>query len=458
MAKNKSPKILTKKHLARQDRERRQTRLIAGIAIGIIAIVILGIAYGLLNDTLFLNWRNAVSVNGESLSLHEFQVRVRVTRQQLVNQYMQYTQLAQMFGMDPNSDPQMSQSLSQITQQLDTPSSVGGQVIDDMVNDLLIRQYAKANGIIVSAADVEKAAQEALRYYQNGTPSPTLTPTELVYPTLDGTQLALVTPTPTATIPPTLIPTETQTIASTPTSVPTPTPAVTGTATPIPSPTASPTPYTLQGYQTQYQNALKVYSVLGLSSSEFRNIFFEAGLYHDRVLAKITESITHQQEQVWARHILVADEATANDIRAQLDAGADFGALAAQYSIDTGSKDIGGDLGWFGRGKMVAEFEKVAFSLKIGEISQPVKSTFGYHIIQVLGHEIRPLTEQEYSDAVTAAFNSWLQSQRANSKVVINNSWTNFVPTTPTLAQAQANENATATSYVSTYQAENGGQ
>jgi len=366
--------------------------------------------------------------------------------------------LAQMFGMDPNSDPQMSQSLSQITQQLDTPSSVGGQVIDDMVNDLLIRQYAKANGIIVSAADVEKAAQEALRYYQNGTPSPTLTPTELVYPTLDGTQLALVTPTPTATIPPTLIPTETQTIASTPTSVPTPTPAVTGTATPIPSPTASPTPYTLQGYQTQYQNALKVYSVLGLSSSEFRNIFFEAGLYHDRVLAKITESITHQQEQVWARHILVADEATANDIRAQLDAGADFGALAAQYSIDTGSKDIGGDLGWFGRGKMVAEFEKVAFSLKIGEISQPVKSTFGYHIIQVLGHEIRPLTEQEYSDAVTAAFNSWLQSQRANSKVVINNSWTNFVPTTPTLAQAQANENATATSYVSTYQAENGGQ
>ncbi len=111
MAKNKSPKILTKKHLARQDRERRQTRMITGIAIGIIAIVVLGIAYGLLNDTLFLNWRPAVTVNGETRSLHEFQVRVRVTRQQLISQYMQYTQLAQMFGMDPNSDPQMSQSL-----------------------------------------------------------------------------------------------------------------------------------------------------------------------------------------------------------------------------------------------------------------------------------------------------------------------------------------------------------
>jgi len=78
MAKNKSPKIVTKKHLARQDRERRQTRLITGIAIGIIVIVVLGIAYGLLNDTLFLNWRPAVTVNGESRSLSDFQAQVRV--------------------------------------------------------------------------------------------------------------------------------------------------------------------------------------------------------------------------------------------------------------------------------------------------------------------------------------------------------------------------------------------
>src|SRR5512136_2516584 len=140
MAKNKAPKVLTKKHLARQERERRQTRIIMGIAIGIIAIVLLGIAYGLLNETLFLNWRPAVTVNGETRSLHEFQVRARVTRQQLINQYMQYIQLAQMFGMDPNSDTQMSQSLSQITSELDTPSSIGSQVIDEMVNDLLIRQ------------------------------------------------------------------------------------------------------------------------------------------------------------------------------------------------------------------------------------------------------------------------------------------------------------------------------
>src|ERR1035437_8131617 len=175
MAKNKSPKIVTKKHLARQDRERRQTRLITGIAIGIIALVILGIAYGLLNDTLFLNWRPAVTVNGESRSLHQFQVQVTVARQQLINQYQQYSQLAAMFGIDPTTDPQMSQTFTNITDELNTPSVLGSQVIDDMVHDLLIRQYAKANGMTVSAADVEKAAQQALNYYTNGTPTATLT-------------------------------------------------------------------------------------------------------------------------------------------------------------------------------------------------------------------------------------------------------------------------------------------
>ena len=450
MAKNKSPKIVTKKHLARQDRERRQTRMITGFAIGIIAIVILGIAYGLLNDTLFLKWRPAVTVNGESLSLHDFESRVKVTRQQLINQYMQYMQLAQMFGMDPNSDSQMSQSLSQITSQLDTPSSLGGQVIDDMIKDLLIRQYAKANGITITPAEVEKAAQEALRFYQDGTPTPTLTPTEIIYSTLDATQFALMTP----TLAPT--PTVTETPAPTSTSPPsTPTPNQTSTPTPIPTPAPSATPYTLKGYQEQYKNTLKSYSSLGLSDAQFRYIFFESGLYHDRVQAKITADIAHQQDQVWARHILVADEATANDIRAQLTAGADFATLAAKYSIDTGSKDKGGDLGWFSRGKMIAEFEKSAFTLKVGEISQPIKSTYGYHIIQVLGHEMRPLTEKEYQDAVSAAFTAWLESQRTNSKVVINNSYTNYIPTSPTLAQAQANDAATSTAYVATYQAEN---
>ncbi|MGD0750226.1 MAG: peptidylprolyl isomerase [Anaerolineales bacterium] len=451
MAKNKSPKVLTKKHLARQERERRQTRLITGIAIGIIAIVVLGIAYGLLNDTLFLNWRPAVTVNGESRSLHEFQAQVKVERQQLISQYMQYTQMAAMFGIDPTTDPQLSQTMTNITDELNTPSVLGSQAMDNMVHDLLIRQYAKANGITVSTADVEKSAEEALQFYQNGTPTPTLTPTQLVFSTLDATQFALVTPTLTPTTAPTntLAPTATPNLTSTSTPIPSP--------TPIPSLTPTDTPYTLKGYQSQYHTTSQTYTALGLSDADFRYIFFESVLYQQRVEAKVTANVNHTQEQVWARIIEVPDETTAKTALAQLmTPGGDFAALAAKDSIDTGTKSNGGDLGWFGRDSTTvpSEIMATAFSLKIGQTSQPIKSTSGYYIIQILGHEVRPLTDQQYQTEVGNAFTTWLTQQRDKSKVVINNSYSNYVPTTPTLAQAQADNNATSTAYVSTAQAQ----
>ncbi len=451
MAKNKSPKIVTKKHLARQDRERRQTRLITGIAIGIIAIVVLGIAYGLLYDTLFLNWRPAVTVNGESRSLSDFQAQVRVARQQLINQYQQYSQLASMFGIDPSTDPQMSQTFTQITDELNTPSVLGSMVMDDMVHDLLIRQYARAHGITVSAADVEKAAEQAMNYYTNGTPTPTLTPTTIIYPTLNPTQFVLVTPTLTPTTAASVTPAPTDTVP--PTSTPNPA----STATLIPSLTPTVTPYTLQGYQSQYQTTLKTYAALGLSDAEFRYVFFETGLYHDRVQAKVTANVAHSQDQVWARVIELADQATANTVYAQaILPGADFTALASKDSIDTGSKASGGDLGWFGNDSTTVPSEIItpAFAMKIGDISKPVKSTSGYYIIQLLGHEVRSLTDQQYQSEVNNAFTAWLTQQRNASKVVINSSYTNYIPTTPTLAQAQADQNGTATSYVSTAQAQ----
>jgi foldase protein PrsA len=87
--------------------------------------------------------------------------------------------------------------------------------------------------------------------------------------------------------------------------------------------------------------------------------------------------------QVQARHILVADLATAQKVEADLKAGKDFGAEAEKYSMDPGSKEKGGELGLFRRGQMVPAFDQAAFSLPVGQISQPVHSSFGYHIIQV---------------------------------------------------------------------------
>jgi parvulin-like peptidyl-prolyl isomerase len=87
--------------------------------------------------------------------------------------------------------------------------------------------------------------------------------------------------------------------------------------------------------------------------------------------------------QIRCAHILVEKESLAKDILEKINKGESFSKLAEEYSID-GSRKKGGDLGFFGNGVMVKDFEKAAFSLKKGEVSRIVKTQFGYHIIKRL--------------------------------------------------------------------------
>ena len=93
-------------------------------------------------------------------------------------------------------------------------------------------------------------------------------------------------------------------------------------------------------------------------------------------------------DEVHARHILVKTESEAKSVISELDKGADFAALAKQYSTDPGAGS-GGDLGYFGRGDMVKEFAEVAFSLPAGQYTKtPVKTEFGWHVIKVEDHRV----------------------------------------------------------------------
>lgn len=86
--------------------------------------------------------------------------------------------------------------------------------------------------------------------------------------------------------------------------------------------------------------------------------------------------------EVRASHILVSTEQAANDLKAKIEGGEDFGAVAkANSSCRSGA--AGGDLGFFGRGMMVAEFEKAAFDANVNEVVGPVQTQFGYHLIKV---------------------------------------------------------------------------
>jgi len=86
--------------------------------------------------------------------------------------------------------------------------------------------------------------------------------------------------------------------------------------------------------------------------------------------------------KVRASHILVNDEETAKKLKAEIESGADFAEVAKKHSLCP-SKESGGDLGFFGKGQMVKEFEDAAFSLDTGAVSAPVKTQFGYHLIVV---------------------------------------------------------------------------
>jgi peptidyl-prolyl cis-trans isomerase C len=101
------------------------------------------------------------------------------------------------------------------------------------------------------------------------------------------------------------------------------------------------------------------------------------------------------EEEVRARHILVESEDEAKAVADQLKGGADFAALAKEKSKDPGSAEEGGDLGYFVKGRMVPEFAEVAFKMYPGQVSNPVKTQFGWHVIKVEDRRARPVPEFE---------------------------------------------------------------
>lgn len=103
---------------------------------------------------------------------------------------------------------------------------------------------------------------------------------------------------------------------------------------------------------------------------------------------ELQQAYDEYQPEIRASHILIGTDVEnakkkAEDLKKQLDEGADFATLAKENSTDTGSAENGGDLGFFGKGTMVAEFEDAAFKLNVGEVSDVVKTQYGYHIIKL---------------------------------------------------------------------------
>ncbi len=456
--------VLHKKHVARLQREKQQSQIILYTFIGILAAVLLLILYGYLDIKYFQLQRPVAKVGETEILAKQFEARVRLQRQQLLAQFQTYYQYAQ-FGLDVNAQ------LQQIQSSLDNPTSIGKAVLDQMVNEEIIRQEAAKRGITVSDAEIDEMTKGAFGYFPNGSPTPSVTPTEFntpeppssafdivtITPIPSATSENTTTPTntatsaPAATIDPALIsgtPEATATLVPTATFTPTITPTVTATEGPTSTPTATATPYTLEGFQSEFDKANERLMALGFDENVYKQVF-ENQLLESKLKDVITADVPRVEEQVWARHILVATEPEALGIIERLKNGEDFATLAKELSTDTGSGANGGDLGWFGKGAMVPEFETAAFALKNpGEYTTtPVQSQYGFHVIQLIAKQERPLTPDQYQSAKDTAFQDWLTAAHDEYGVEIFDFWMERVPTEPnfdTVATEAANAQNTA--------------
>jgi peptidyl-prolyl cis-trans isomerase C len=165
----------------------------------------------------------------------------------------------------------------------------------------------------------------------------------------------------------------------------------------------------------EYKNRLALYQAKALRDTLFfqkiRPLVSEEEVKkaYEEEAAKVKDT-----ERVRARHILVATEKEAKDVLAKLKAGEKFEDLAKKVSTD-GSKEFGGDLGYFTAPEMVAEFSKAAFALKAGEISEPVKTDYGWHVIKV---EDRKMGAAQPYDQVKNAIRNILTRKKVQEKVI----------------------------------------
>lgn len=425
MAKNPKRRIEpTKKHLARLERENLQKRYIILASIAVVVAVVGLIIYGLLDQYYLQSRKPVAEVNGEKILVSDFQGQTKLARYNMIQNAFNIYQLSQLMGNDPANLQPIVNQLQSIDGQL-FPTVIGRQVLDQMIDDLLIKQHAETLNITVSENEVDREIETAFGYFQDGLPTSTPTLEPLPTSTLTEFQknFTLQNEEGIKPPPPSTLETDTETEKSPESS--------SEGETPIPETT--PTPITLEGFQDRYNETIEgLQTEYGITERDMRSAFLSS-VFQRKMIDEVVGEIECTEEQIWAAHILVDDEDFAKEIKSRLDEGESWSLMASTYSTDLNNKDSGGDLGWFGRGTMVSEFEEAVLEMEIGEISEPVKSQFGWHIIQKIGQEDKPVSSEKCQQIRFEELNNWLAIQRENSNIVINDNWGTLAPDEPSL-------------------------
>ena len=393
---------LTPKHIARADREQSlRNRILAGAGLTL-ALVIGLLTYGWIQVNVIQPPQPVAIVNGQEISTGMFRDRVKLVQYNLQSQYSSLNSILAVVGDDPQARSTYQSQLNNVTQQLASPLFVGSSVLDGLIQEALIEQEANRRGITVSESDIELSIEQNFGFSDQPTPVASALPS-------GGSP----TPSEASATPSGSGPTATASVA----------PAIA-------------TPYTRELFERNYQAFIIELRSFGVRESAVRSEL-QAQLYRERLGVTFEAEVPRVQEQVWARHILVDEEALAAELLEQVRSGADWEALALENSTDESNKAEGGDLGWFARGRMVEPFEQAAFAGQVGDVVGPVQSDFGWHLIEILGHEDRDLSDSEFRAAVARAFDEWLNGSREAAEVTIRDYWIERVPAPPILPPSQ---------------------
>ena len=345
---------LSRRHLSKQQRERRLRRLLFTSTAVVLALVLLIPLVGYYREVVTKGQQPVATVNREVITLDTY-AKAYALRRNSLERNIQQLQMLSAQSTGGSGGNIFAQQLRQLQSQRETLDQT---VLTDVVEERLIVAEAAQRGLTVSTE--EEDAQ--LRQEFGQPPVPTPNP-----------------------------------------ATPAPTVAPDATATPSPAPTVDP----IERFRTELASSKLV------TEGEYRAMVVRPRLLREKLTAAIAGTTGTVEPQVHARHILLETEDAAKAAKARIDAGEPFEKVAAELSTDTSNKDRGGDLDWFGRGRMTKPFEDAAFALPVGQVSDPVQSQFGWHLIQVTERdENRSLSKEEVANKQQTQFRDWLEKTK----------------------------------------------
>jgi len=361
---------LTRKQISHLARERKQEKLLLWgvVAVAVALVVVLG--YGIISET-YIKARRPVAIVGDAeIRTAEFQARVRFTRLQMQNELSSLQ--ANRMSLDPD-DERSQFLLDYIEGQIrdlesrlapENAGFIGDQVLQQLIDEQLVRQEAARRGIAVTADEIQTAIELGFGYDRTADPA-----------------------------------------SSTP---------VTSTQDLEPTPT----PMTEEAFQEQYGRFVE--RVLG--SQDIPELLYrswiESALLTDKVQEAMVEEMPTSEDQVKGNLLSLPAEEQADKFLARWNSGEDFQSLADELADSEDSDGYGQEIDWLPKGlwelQFGADVADLAFGLAVGERGGPVQgSDARFYVLEVLGHEVREMDEYVRQQRASESFNAWLTARQA---------------------------------------------